>query len=352
MFQRNGIYYVAIRANGHRVVKSTGCKNKKKAREVEAVLREDIRTGKWFKFAKGRTRTFSDMWQKYKELYHRQRDMYSVKHLMAAFGERVLAEIESDEVTEYIRMRQNADPKPSDVTIDKEIALAKRMFKVAQQSWQWVDRNPFVLFDKASLLDTEKERERVISIEEELALLEASPVWLRQYILFGIHTGCRTGEILKNVTWDEDCVQMGKRVLKIQRSKRKPGEKRKLKYKLIPITKTLFDVMLSLSFDKGESTKVFTQTEDAIRYHFLKAAEKAGIKDIRPHDFRRTFATRLRNKGVIPTDIKVLMGQSVPDVLEIHYTHDYIDHLRQCVSKLEEYYEDAGVGERVTELLG
>jgi len=49
----------------------------------------------------------------------------------------------------------------------------------------------------------------------------------------------------------------------------------------------------------------------------------------------------LRRRGTIPTGIKVLMGQSIPDVLEVRYTHDYARHLRQCVSRLEEYCEEA-----------
>ena len=162
--------------------------------------------------------------------------------------------------------------------------------------------------------------------------------------MVALHTGMRKGEILA-LRWPD--VDFSRRILTIHKSK--TGLKRG-----IPLSDTLTDVLRDLK--KGRklvdiSGRVFPIAERSLQQGYKKALGKAGIKDIRPHDFRRTFASRLRNKGVIPTDIKVLMGQSVPDVLEVHYTHDYVDHLRQCVSKLDEYYEEAGVGVRMGELL-
>ena len=47
----------------------------------------------------------------------------------------------------------------------------------------------------------DNERDRWLTVDEEMSLLEKSPEWLRDIILFNLHTGLRQDELL-SLTWD------------------------------------------------------------------------------------------------------------------------------------------------------
>ncbi|RKY60456.1 MAG: hypothetical protein DRP95_04265, partial [Candidatus Latescibacterota bacterium] len=81
-----------------------------------------------------------------------------------------------------------------------------------------------------------------------------------------------------------------------------------------------------------EGERVFPrQVEGAFRW----VREKAGLPDVRIHDLRHTFASRLVDKGVMVEVVRKLLGHS-SIVTTVRYIHLMQSHLVQAVQKLEE----------------
>ncbi|MBA3569479.1 MAG: tyrosine-type recombinase/integrase [Pyrinomonadaceae bacterium] len=60
---------------------------------------------------------------------------------------------------------------------------------------------------------------------------------------------------------------------------------------------------------------------DSIKTGWRNACEDAGLLNLRFHDTRHTFATRLRANGVHEWDIRDLLGQTTTRMTSV-YTHD------------------------------
>lgn len=82
---------------------------------------------------------------------------------------------------------------------------------------------------------------------------------------------------------------------------------------------------------------------DEVRYAFDETVKLAGLKNIRMHDLRKTFSTRLDEMGVPLNLIKALLGHSTNDVTETHYIDRMVETLRPHVLLLDEYYEKYGI---------
>ena len=91
------------------------------------------------------------------------------------------------------------------------------------------------------------------------------------------------------------------------------------------------------------SGEVFPMDKNDIRYAFDKTVKRAGLKNIRPHNLRKTFSTRLDEMGVPLNLIKALLGHSTNDVTETHYIDRMVETLRPHVLLLDEYYEKNGI---------
>jgi integrase len=70
-----------------------------------------------------------------------------------------------------------------------------------------------------------------------------------------------------------------------------------------------------------------------VRTAFVAACRRAGIKGLRFHDLRHTFAARLNAAGVDPITIMELLGQSTLKMTE-RYTHTSEEQKRQAVDRL------------------
>ena len=71
----------------------------------------------------------------------------------------------------------------------------------------------------------------------------------------------------------------------------------------------------------------------ALRHAWERACVKAEISDLRFHDLRHTFATRLRSKGVHEMDIMTLLGHTTLQMTS-RYTHAMPENLRTAVDSL------------------
>lgn len=75
-----------------------------------------------------------------------------------------------------------------------------------------------------------------------------------------------------------------------------------------------------------------------------KARERAGLKDVRMHDLRHSFASALVNNGLSIYDVKELLGHASITTTQ-RYAHLSQDRLAQATETVAAHY-GAGVPER------
>ena len=176
-------------------------------------------------------------------------------------------------------------------------------------------------------------RDRWLSRGEEERLLQAARPWLKDMILFALHTGMRMGEI-RELTWEG--VDLFRKTVTVFRSKN--GERR-----TIPINNLVLDVlkrkakMRSSKSDYVFPSDTHTLLDDShLRRAFRGAMKVCRIENFHFHDLRHTFATRLVQSGIDLYKVQCLLGHKSP-IMTQRYAHHYPESLREGVEMLEKY---------------
>jgi integrase len=100
----------------------------------------------------------------------------------------------------------------------------------------------------------------------------------------------------------------------------------------------VFKELMMLKQDAGPKDFVFSNARtgvniDSIKTGWRNACEKAGLVNLRFHDTRHTFATRLRANGVHEWDIRDLLGHASVRMTSV-YTHQTPANLCHAVNTL------------------
>ncbi len=316
---------------GKKIERSLDTSVKRVAEERYSKIVSEIIDGSYFQKQCGDI-TFEELKEKYVAKYQKQRDSSTQKHLMPYFGSIKLNEITADMVEDYIMSRAEEGAKPA--TIYQEFSLGRRMFNVARRKWKWVNSNPFSDVTFSELQDMDNARRRYLTVKEETILIgNASPAYLKDVIIFALHTGCRRGEILAS-RWKEN-IDMQRRAITVQASK---GGK----LKVIPMSETLFKMLSRRSKVRDISGRVFPYEMNAVKDAFERAVEKAKLEDLHFHDLRHTFATRPVQSGVDLYTISRLMGHRSIKMTE-RYAHHCPASLSPSVKVLDDYYNSTTV---------
>lgn len=287
--------------------------------------------GRWFNTPKESDKTFEDLMKRYqtehsprKSKSSQVRDRSAANHLLDFFGDTALLDISKKRVGEYKTKRRLDEAAPA--TINKELGLLKHAFNLAVKEWEWLETNPISCM---SLEPVNNARDRWLTWEEERALLDVSPDWLRSIIIFALNTGMRRGEIL-NLKWQN--VDLTRGTITLTRSKNQLRG-------TIPLNSRVFELLMMKQRQPGREyvfcSKAGTRLEDRnLKRAFDIAREKAGLQDVRFHDLRHTFATRLVQNGVDLYRVQRLLGHKT-HVMTQRYAHHYPESLRSAVKVLE-----------------
>jgi integrase len=125
------------------------------------------------------------------------RDRGAINHLLPVFGKLVLADVSPKLLAAYKIQRRLEEAAPA--TINKELQLVRHAFNLTIREWEWCRENPM---HRVSMEKVRNEVDRWLTPNEEDRLMAASSVWLREIIVFALHTGMRQGEIL-NLQWQD-----------------------------------------------------------------------------------------------------------------------------------------------------
>ncbi len=210
-------------------------------------------------------------------------------------------------------------------TCNRFLALLKRMFNVAIEEG-YAEENPVQKVKLYSEKDTLKER--ILTEDEERRIMETCSDPLRPIVVVALNTGMRKAEIL-NLKWS----QVDFKARRIIVEKTKSGKAR-----FIPMNDVLFNELCRLKSGSGQSSFVFFNPETGKPYVDMKkgfktACRRAGISNLRFHDLRHSFASRLVEKGVDIETVRDLLGHHSITVTQ-RYTHSTDDRKRAAVELL------------------
>jgi integrase len=342
MFKRkdSGLWWTCIRHRGKKIQKSLETSDKKLAKAIEAKILTDIVEGKYYEKPTGHNKTFRQLMNRFikehapKVSVNMQKSYTaSLKHLIPFFGDLNLLSISRKKISEYKVLRLDDGARPS--SLNRELAMVSKAFTLALEDWEWISGNDKP-FSKMPYERENNERDRWLTANEEKRLLENSPEWLREILIFALNTGLRQGELL-SLEWNR--VNLFRKTILIQKTKNgKP--------KTVPLNQIAMDVIIRKSESKVRMLKsdfVFVSSHGTkidrhnLRRAFNGAVGKAEIEDFKFHDLRHCFCTKLAQRGVDIYKIAKLAGHEDIRMTQ-RYAHHCPESLRDGVEALEADY--------------
>ncbi len=326
IYRRGNVYWIDYYdPNRKRVQESSESSNRRDAEGFLALRRSEILRGVYKQPVKISLGEFGERYMEHAKANKRSwlRDEQMLNHLCGFFGkDRPLTEVTPVQIESYKIQRQS---KIADSTVNRELALLKRMFNLAITWDLYFGLNPV---RKVRFFRESNNRLRVLNPEEEEKLLQNAIPYLQDLIRFALNTGLRTGEIF-SLRWSHVDLQRG--ILAVFASKTQTIRE-------IPINSAARKVLEAWKLNqKNEILFYNPQTGKPfvdLKAGFALACEKAGIEEVTWHTLRHTFASRLVNSGVDIVTVKELLGHSSISVT-MRYAHTNIESKRAAVEKLD-----------------
>jgi len=268
------------------------------------------------------------------------RDQQMLAHLKEFFRpERQLANITPPDIEGY---KLHRCKQVSGATVNRELALLKRMFNLAIDWDLHLSSNPL---RKVKFFQEVNTVFRILSSEEEPRLLaNASPI-IQDVVVFGLNTGMRIGEVF-SLRWQNVDLERGLITVFAPKTQ---------KSRVIPINSEARRILEFWTRGR-KSEYVFYNPETGKPFVDLSAGlelacKKAEITGVSWHTLRHTFASRLLERGADIVTVKELLGHSTINVT-MRYTHTNLGSKVAAVSKLAgDCYNPATVRPKVQQLV-
>ena len=141
LYQRGRIWYADYYANGERFQESTGTANKREAERFMALRVSEVQRGVFVKPVNTTLPELGERYIEYAKLHKRswKRDVQMLSNLHTFFGPAKLRDISPLRVEEYQCKRVR---EVSPATSNREMALLKHMFNMAERWGMHHGRNP------------------------------------------------------------------------------------------------------------------------------------------------------------------------------------------------------------------
>ena len=253
-------------------------------------------------------------------------------HLKKAFPG-TLRSVTPDQVEAYQHQRLEAGVSTS--TVNREVTVLKHMFERAVL-WEYLSTNPIKGMRK---FKEPPGRTRWLNPEEIEKLLSACTVvsfekkeghffselikgYLKPFVLLGLNSGMRRGEILrltrKNIDWKN-------RVATLEVTKN--GDKRH-----VHLNEAALIALKSIP-PRLDSDHLFPFRKDQMGMAFRRAVKRAGIENFRFHDLRHTFCSYQAMNGIQGRGLMALMGHK-DTRMTARYSHLSDAYLREAVDRM------------------
>lgn len=250
-------------------------------------------------------------------------------HILPKFRNSAMNDITKKDIMQlHTNMVQKKKLAPA--TANKVLIFISHAFNVAMQlEIKGIEVNPASKI-KPYLLNNA--RERYLTKDEATRLIDAinqteQNIHLKYIIPMLILTGARRGEVLKAKHEDFNLNQL---CWTIPTSK--SGKKR-----VLPITPQLLELYKSIP--KDDTPYLFASAKSKKPYVTIyvswnSARTRAGLKDLRMHDLRHSFASALVNSGRSLYEVQTLLGHSTSKMTQ-RYAHLSNENLMKAASCAE-----------------
>jgi integrase len=341
-------WWMNAMVDGRQVCKPTGVTNKRIAQQIYDVWRAEVAQGRFNLLRKAPR--LKDWAEKYlKTVDHpntRKRYESSKENLVSFFGDGVqLDHVSTARIEQFKQQRREAGVKGS--TINMDLRFLAQILKQAERE-RCLARSPFDLTKFFLNESRDRRKPHILSWEEQESLLAVASPRLRVFIVVGVETGMRTGEMLhlqwKDVDFLKDAIQVG-------RSKTLAGTR------AVPISAQCKAELLRWRNLIGPEFSEWVFPNFSNRRHPLQkggrkawanALKKAGLPFFPIYYLRHTFASRLTSAGVSPLTIAQMLGHSSTQIVP-RYAQVLDQNRLDAMKKLEELKKSATTSQEVAE---
>jgi integrase len=325
--QANGVWHVDFQCMGKRVHRSARTKDRRRAQAIEDLLRRKLTDQALHgePLAQGMA-TLGETADRYylehlKPHARRAKSLDGERIMLWALVRRLggsgvrLEEIGSAQVAN-LKAALLAEGKAK-ATVNRYLSVLSALLKKASREWGLRTASPTI-----QLFRLDNARTRVLSAEEEVRLLadlELHNPPLLALVRFLLGTGARLGEAL-NLTW-EDAQLEGPLPKAVFRLTKNGGTR------AVPLNASLVEMLKHARRVKGCSSVFLSKVSGGTwgpykqpHSGFAFACRRAQVHDLRIHDLRHTFASRLVERGASLYQVGALLGHRDPR-MTARYSH-------------------------------
>jgi integrase len=308
VFKRNDNFFIDYYAWGRRIREKVG-PSKGEALRALSVRKAEVALGKFNLVPRASIPTFKAFADRYEELVSihkkgRAGEHYIIQMLIRIFGKRRISDITAED-GERFKTTRSRQVKPA--TVNREMTVLKHMMAKAL-GWKLLATNPL---RGVQSLTVPKRLERILELNEELRLLAACDrvrsKFLRPVVILALNTGMRRGELL-SLQWSQ--VDFSCRKIRVLNAKTESGDR------TIPVNSTAYAVLNCLKGNRKSELVFPSSRKEGKRILDLKKGFKKAVRlaklqgNLRFHDLRHTFATRLVQAGVDIITVQHLLGHA------------------------------------------
>ena len=200
IYRRHRIWWISYYDQTRtRIQESSHSSRRRDAEKLHALRTSEVLRGVYKHPVRITLDEFGERYMEYAKGNKRSwlRDQQMLKHLITFFrGERQLTDITAPDIEGYKLYRRAL---VSGSTVNRELALLKRMFNLAIAWDLFLDLNPF---RKVKFFREFNTGVRVLSPEEESEFLKCAAPYIRDIARFALGTGLRIGDVF-SLRWSQ-----------------------------------------------------------------------------------------------------------------------------------------------------
>jgi integrase len=353
--RRDGIWWTEFELNGRNYSRSTKQTSKQAALEYECRLRTHLydlkRAGRTKEMTLGEaldryteTVIFTKRPAADNELRHSSKNDLLRKNVLEEYFGRDALLIEVVKLGVIADFNFHLMKRMQPQSANRHLSLLRAVLNKAYQ-WGALTTPPVIPLNRE-----QRPTNRALSELEERRLLKAVPDKLRDIVTFVLDTGARREEAF-TLTWDRvdlerkprpvvyfmdtktdehRCVPLPKRTTKMLRRRKRAFATLSPLVFAIPATRDIYNNRGELYARKGEMIRT-----PSFQMVWRRLREKLGMPEMKMHDLRHTYATKLVSRGVPLVDVNKLLGhRSFKSTMR--YAYLAVDQLDRAVAVLDD----------------
>jgi len=341
--QQHRKYKVMIKVRGRWKTKTVD--SLKLAEQIEAKWRHDVTVAQLLP-EKNPAPTMQKVWERFDALHNSRlkspkswRKVWK-NRVQPRFGKMQLDEISVQDIAEFMcsmkskrRTKSKREPLAM-ATVIQHVKLISRLFNYAIKNGLYDGSNPAKMLDMPSFDNQVTNPLTDPELDRLLAILRS---WKNRMValafLFCLATGKRTGEVF-NLTWRD--VDYESNVIRFEIKSMVIG-----RCQYLPINEMMKGILAEARAAKQARSKLVFHSTNGKRIHYrwpwtrIKAAAMLR-PEIRPHDLRHTFASRLVSTGKVDLyTLQHILGHKTVSMTQ-RYAHLADESIKKGMAVAEE----------------